>query len=74
MADGNASILEGALGVHGHVVQSSVVSPPPPLMLPLRVVGVLFPPLTARHRRKPLLIFGDENITLHDIPQTPAPS
>lgn len=39
MADGNASILEGALGVHGHVVQSSAVSLP----LRLRVVCVPFP-------------------------------
>lgn len=42
MADGNASILEGALSVHGHVVQSSAMSLP----LRLRVVCVPFPPVS----------------------------
>lgn len=44
-ASNNASILEGALGVHGHVVQSSAMSLP----LLLRVACVLFPQVSGEN-------------------------
>lgn len=77
----NASILEGALGVHGHAVQSSAVSLP----LLLRIVCVLFPSVTGenlcllvresrgsfrcsdgRRLGKPLIKSGNENTETGD--------